>query len=207
MARKPVHLKPAGRRTTGREYIWAAIRELAAQNRCFTVTDIERSTGQPSQTVRTYLQGLDKAGYLESIDANNQPAAWQLIKDVGVDAPRVTKDGNQVTQGRGRENMWRTMKILKEFNYVDLAIHASTEQHPVKPLEARDYINYLHKAGYLVCVKQSRPGSTTTTGCKARYRFLKSKNTGPKPPMIQRVKHVYDANLGEVVWPVAGGEA
>jgi hypothetical protein len=33
-----------------------------------------------------------------------------------------------------------------------------------------------------------------------RYRFLAARYSGPKPPMIQRIKAVYDPNRSEVVW-------
>jgi ribosomal protein L28 len=39
-----------------------------------------------------------------------------------------------------------------------------------------------------------------TTGELARYKLLKSKNTGALPPMIQRTKHIFHPNLRKVVW-------
>ena len=31
-----------------------------------------------------------------------------------------------------------------------------------------------------------------------RYRLIR--NTGPRPPMVQRIDAIYDPNLGAVVW-------
>lgn len=96
--------------------------------------------------------------------------------------------------------MWRTMRILKEFSAKDLAIQASTETVKVAEGEAKTYVHYLHKAGYLVIVSPHRSGNRSMTGKLARYRLIISKFSGPKPPVIQRIKQVFDPNAGKVVW-------
>ena len=211
MARKPVDLIAAAVRPEGRQVIWGAIRQL----RSFTVTKLEDTTRINEGTIRTYVRGLERAGYVRKVDqvcvrATHIPgsfkaAAYELIKDCGVDAPRVTVSGKEVTQGRAREQMWRTMRVLRDFTWRDLAVQASTEEQLVDPKDARDYIKHLHAAGYLVCMRPAKPGNKPGTGTLAQYRLLASKYTGPQPPMVQRVKQVFDPNLGRVVWK--GGEA
>ena len=179
-----------------REALWAAMRRLGR----FTVRQVTDETRLGLDTARDYVRGLELAGYLKRAgiaEGTGQGVArravvYELVRDVGVEAPRVRKDGTEVTQGRGREQMWRTMKVLGEFSARDLAIHASTEEHSVSLKEAKHYIRYLVKAGYLAVVR--------TTGLAWRYRLLPSKNTGPRAPMIQRVRQVFDPNLGRVIW-------
>jgi len=206
MHRKPIHLTHTATKVTGRDAIWLAIRELKQ----FTYADIVIKTSENEYTVRTYLQGLNHAEYIKVIgkdhrDDNTQGIEkpptrrranlYKLINDIGIDAPRVRKDGTPVTQGQAREQMWRTIKIIGEFNYTELAANASTETCLVAPHDAKSYIGNLHKAGYLhITTKAGRH-----TGL-ARYRLLPSKNTGPKPPKVQRVKNIYDPNLGKIVW-------
>lgn len=211
MARKPVDLIAAAPRPEGRQVIWGAIRQL----RRFTVSKIEDTTRINEDTIRTYLRGLERAGYVQKVDhvcehtthipGSFRAVVYELIKDCGVEAPRVTRKGVVVTQGRAREQMWRTMRVLRDFTWRDLAVQASTEEHPVEPSDARDYIKHLHAAGYLVCMRPAKPGNKPGTGAPAQYRFLSSKYTGPQPPQVQRVKQVFDPNLGRVVWK--GGEA
>ncbi|KMQ74033.1 hypothetical protein [Marinobacter subterrani] len=198
MARKPVHLMANAPRPEGRQVMWEAMRKL----RRFRLSDIEDQTRILEKTVQTYVKGLTRAGYLKRIEAPEPPADtrypphwWELVNDVGVEAPRVTQDGKPVTQGRGREQMWRTMRIIGSFNWRELAVQASTEDHPVKPGEAKDYVHHLYKAGYLGCVQAGGPGQA------ARYRLFPSRYTGPLPPMVQRIKQVFDPNVGRVVWP------
>lgn len=208
MGRKQVHLRPAGF-LNAREAAWAAMRELTQ----FTVEDLERKTKENNRTIGTYLSALIKAGYVEIVGHDTRrlpkkdryavknmkhPAIYRLIKDQGVEAPRVQRDGSPVTQGRGRENMWITMKILHAFDWHELAVESSIDDVTVAPFEAKDYVLHLHKAGYLQLLRKSKPGTA------ARYRLIPSQFTGPKPPMIQRIKQVYDPNLGQVVWPKDG---
>ena len=77
----------------------------------------------------------------------------------------------------------------------------------VSEASADDYIIFLHRAGYLKMIAPAKVGGFSKVREKARYRFLSHKNTGPKAPMIQRVKHVYDPNLEQVVWPKEDGES
>lgn len=198
MPRKPIHLSANARRPEGRQVIWEAIRKL----RRFRLTDLEDATRINEKTLHTYVQGLTNAGYLVQIDApvppkdpRSAPLWWTLQNDCGIEAPRVTKDGKPVTQGRGREQMWRTMRIVGEFNFRELAVQASTDSHPVKENEAKDYVHHLNKAGYLACVKPGQPGRA------ARYRMIPSRYSGPQAPMVQRIKQVFDPNTGTVVWP------
>lgn len=219
--RKPVNIVAltAKGKLTGRDAIWAAIR----QQRSFTCQTLwlalEREQGDNRQSIDSYLTCLRNGGYIEMTEKRpvNQGAdkrrqggagsfeyVYQLIKDCGIDAPRLRKDGIKVTQGRSRENMWRTMRIISEFDFRDLAIAASTEEVQVKPSDAKTYIQYLYKAGYLVITQKAKRGRNATP---ARYRLIASRYSGPKPPQIQRVRQVFDPNLNQVVWPVSADEA
>jgi len=203
MSQKPVHQR---RQDETRDAIWAAIRRFGRNNETFSVRDIANVTRLGIDTIRDYLTGLTAAGYLESAGtvyipgSRKQAATFRLVRDCGVDAPRVRKDGSEIIQGRGRENMWLTIPILQEFSARELAFSASTEAHRVAESEAECYCSYLARAGYIAVVVPGKPGSKTTAGTTTRYRHRPSKYTGPRPPMIQRVKQVYDPNIRKVVW-------
>lgn len=202
--RQPIHLQAAGR-LTPRERVWMAIRELRQD---FSQYQLARRADVDDGTVATYLRSLVKAGYIERTGARVRsvegatvsPAAfpeylYRLARDVGVEAPRLTRDGHEVTQGRSREQMWRAMKALKTFTAAELAYAASTDEHRVSEEDAKDYLKHLRRAGYLGLAAPHVPGRA-----QARYQFIAARNTGPKAPMVQRVKQVYDPNLGKVVW-------
>lgn len=184
MARKPVN-KRSPLKT--RAALWAAIR---AFDRAFTSTELRKETCCSTSQTGEYLKGLTAAKILSAADdpaysGPIQRKLYTLTDDRGIDAPRVRRDGSEVTQGRGREQMWETMRSLGRFTPRDIHIFGSTDEHRVPLSEASNYCLHLAKAGYL-------------QGDAKGYLLVK--RTGPKPPMIQRTKQVYDPNLNEIVW-------
>ena len=123
-----------------------------------------------------------------------------MAKDNGVEAPRLDRKGQLVKQGLGTEQMWRTMQMAGEFDPHTLAAMASTPSVQIKLQTAQSYIGHLSKAGYLIVVAKPVFRGGTKPTQPARYRINPAKNTGPRPPMIQRSKAVYDPNIDQVVW-------
>ena len=174
-----------------RQRIWEAIRVGAVGFRAY---DISRRASVDDTTVRSYLQSLIKGEYIEVIEgAKFEEQTLRLIKDIGAEAPAVTRDGKPSTAGKGTEAMWRSLRILGELDADELAAQASIVV-PTTTWTARSYLKWLKRAGYVVEVQASKPGK------KARYRLAPGKYTGPRPPMIQRIGQVFDPNLGEVVF-------
>ena len=188
--RKPVDKTHA---VSSREGIWRAI----VEEETFTLRDIHRETNMKRDSVREYLLSLVRAGYVEQVSVGTHGEHVYTQKKKSTDAPRVRKDGTEVVQGRGREQMWRTMKMNKVLTAEQLAVAASTDTVKVALGEAKDYLGHLHRAGYLAVVPDK-------CGKPYRYRMLASMNTGPRPPMVQRVKRVWDPNLKRVMWPKEG---
>jgi hypothetical protein len=201
MSRKPVNkLRPE----ESRDAVWAEIRKQAGG---FTIKSIAYSTMLHVDTVRDYITGLCNAGFIVKISEPGSSTfaalQYRLENDCGVDAPRVRKDGTEVTMGKGREQMWRALGILGQkgttFTYKDLCFYSSTDESPVADADAKHYIRYLAEADYLLLVQKG------TGGRPSLYRMNPAKWTGPKPPMIQRVRQLYDPNLKKVVWSEIGG--
>lgn len=190
MALKPIDRR---RRQDTRQAVWDIIR----RRNTFTVPDLHKETvAMKIESVREYVLGLAAAGYVRKTQESaglGQPAQWELIRDAGGEAPRVRRDGSQVTQGQGRENMWAAMRILREFTARELAVAASMPECRVKEGTAQDYIKHLCKAGYL----RKRGGT---------YMFLPGEYTGPQAPKIQRTKRVWDPNTQEIRWQSNGGD-
>lgn len=203
MARKPSDEIANSKFPYGRDAIWAAIRTLHKCNgdAGFTRRDIytECKHEIPRGTIQTYTEGLLKAGYIAEAETGERfhSTIYHLIKDVGAEAPRVRKDGTEVTQGLGTEAMWRSMKTLNAFTAGELCLAASTSKAQVTEPSAMDYLKFMRRAGYIREVSKGTPGKP------ARYAFIRSQDPGPKPPQIQRIKHVFDPNSGTVVWPKA----
>ncbi len=205
MARRKVtemipHKAQAG---VGYEAIWSHIQMYKDQP--FTVPDIVAKANADRTSAHDYIKRLVRAGYVEKLPVKQKNAWCYKAVKRPLTAPRLRRDGSQVTQGSGRDHMWRTMKMLRTFTAKDLAISASTKDVRIKENAAVDYIKFLYRAGYLKIAQPHRKGSARV-GHKASYMFLPGKNTGPKAPVIQRIKRVYDPNLEQVVWPEDGGD-
>lgn len=190
MPRKPINEQQP---TECRQAIWEWIR--ANDYAPFSVDLLLHHVKLCPATVRDYLKGLTNAGYLSAEPGQKRFSAiiYTLVRDTGVDAPRVRKDGTPVTQGIGRQQMWNAIDTIKIFTAIDLAYNASTEDHRVAESEARTYCQMLTNAGYL-----TKKGDI--------YHLIPSMYTGPLPPQIQRTKQVYDPNLRRVIWSrIEGG--
>lgn len=196
----------------GHQGFWSVIRELKE----FTIADLDGRSNVHRDTIREFVKRLERAGVVEVVGTDpantvartsqakagvraSPPKVYRLVKDLGPEAPRVRRDGTVVPAGSARENMWRTMKRLGVFTARDLAVAASTAAHPVDPEDAKSYVRYLRLAGYIKLVREADPHR------QAQYRFVKSMDTGPLPPMVQRVRQVFDPNLRKVVWLQSDG--
>ena len=178
---------------TNRDRIWAAIRA----RREFTRNRLYLDTRIRYGAIADYLNRLERAEIVERIGEHRrgEELHYRLVNDVGVETPRLNKDGTPVLVGRCREHMWRSMRILGDFSVRELAVHGSTEEVQINFGDARTYVQYLNKAGYLAVIRPGKPNAP------ARYRLLPSRYTGPKPPQVRRIRQVFDPNLGRVVWP------
>ena len=77
------------------------------------------------------------------------------------------------------------MRISKLFTIDDLVALASTKKRSVSRANVGFYVRLLKNAGYI----------------QPHGRLLQlTKDTGPKPPQILRIKEVYDANLNEIMY-------
>lgn len=194
--RRAAHLEMVGGKG-GRQRLWEAIRKKRDD---FTVIDVAAKADADIDTAKTYLRSLTKAGIIEVIQeaSGHTEKRWKLAVDKGIEAPRLTRDGKPVTQGLANESMWRTMRMIRDFTFHELAALASSSEVTVATETAKAYVKHLSAAGYLIPVTKGH--GKGAGGIPTRYRFNPARNSGPRPPMIQRTKTVYDPNLGKVVW-------
>lgn len=198
---KPAHLVMVGGKSP-RQHIWEAIRAVNAGPKELTTYAVARKSEQDDQTVRAYFRDMEKAGIVSKVrNVSRFDAEWTLLKDEGVEAPRVTRDGKVSKYAAGAENIWRALRILGEFSAAEAATAASVNGVSISEVGAHVYLTGLAQAGYL-----TRNGGTP--GVKTRFRLIPSRYTGPKHPIYQRdFNQVYDPNLDQVVWRKADLEA
>ncbi|QFQ88240.1 hypothetical protein F8A10_12035 [Paracoccus kondratievae] len=180
--------RPASSSTPGRQEIWTAIRAMPD---LFTVTDLIDRSRANRKTIQDYLRCLLAGGVIQP----EGDSGYSLIDDRGYHAPRLNRAGQPVTQGTGVENMWRSMRGLVEFSPRDIAAHSTTPDALVSEPTAKSYCSMLLRCGYLRVLKKAEP----IAGRQAIYRLIR--NTGPRPPQVQRIKRIFDPNTGAVHTP------
>lgn len=196
--RKPANLMPHGI-PTHREAVWTEVRKLKE----FSAIELHDAMPAPRleiDAIQYYLRGWNKAGYISEVQLKGRGVAckkrYTLVKDTGVHPPIVNVHGKAITNGLGRQQMWTAIRMTRQFNFKQLAAIASTDDLQVSEVDAESFVSILHRAGYLRMVSPS-----SNNGTIAVYTLIPSRNTGPKPPLVQRTKVVIDQNERVVVYP------
>jgi hypothetical protein len=186
MSLAPITTLAGGR--SPRQRIWERIRMHSSGE----FTGAEVTPGDvPAGTAREYLAGLVCAGYLAQTQADRRGVKirYWLTRDNGIEAPRVRADGTEVVQGQGNEGLWGAIRVLDTFT-----AHQIADLAGVSASTAKSYCMFLERAGYLTIALAGKSGGPTI------YRAIKNRISGPRAPMITRIKAVYDPNLHQVVW-------
>jgi hypothetical protein len=107
------------------------------------------------------------------------------------DTPRLRRDGSEYPE-TARDRMWRAMKMLDTWTWVDLAAATETETLPPVPAETvKSYIRRLDAAGVVQALDKGGPNRPAT------YRLLR--NVGAAAPRILRSHAVFDPNSKTVL--------
>lgn len=169
-----------------RQLIWQILRN---NRECFfSVDEIAEETGCVFETVYIYLRSLYRGGFLEIKRGSrfSRRMCYRLLRDAGVEAPRLREDGSACS-GTATEAMWRTMKILKQFD-IDILVAHVRMTHKISRKTANQYTLALERAGYLANI-----------GTQRYKRFKLLKNTGSQAPQLMAVAEIYDPNINEIV--------
>ena len=115
MGRKPFLLEQIGGKGN-RQRVWEAIRARGGAE--WTRAEIAVASHVADEAIATYLGGLAAAQIIRQ--SRSEPGRgvaiqrwYVLVRDTGLEAPRVRRDGTPVTQGLSQEQMWRSLRMLK----------------------------------------------------------------------------------------------
>lgn len=173
-----------------RDRIWAEI----CKGQTFSLRSVSDKLKLDRKTTSDYLRALHRADYITLVRAADSAvdSVYGVSDRVGGPAPRLRADGSEVEQGRGTESMWRAMGMLPRFTLRELVAVCNTGTVSVSEKTAASYIGHLIRAGYIRILHNGRGRGKEPSVYELVDR------TGPRAPMIQRVKRVYDPNTGRV---------
>ncbi|TWC21077.1 MULTISPECIES: hypothetical protein [Pseudomonas] len=198
VGRKP-HLVVTGGKEP-RQRIWEAIRILGP---AFSINDIARRSGQMPREINDFFSVLAKAGIIQLVESpdGKESRVYSLVRDEGVEYPRLNRKGERTYLHLITENIWRSIRILKGAFTADTVLHtASAGGVPMTIIRVRQYLHALAEAGYLDKTECDRNTPET-------YQLVPGKHTGPRPPEIRKLDslQVYDPNLNKLVYAKTTG--
>ena len=183
-----------------RQRVWLAIRKFKDD---FTLLQVAQEGAMKEGSARTYLKGLEKAGYIKAAYEQQVEGKgvkrihYKLMRDVGYTAPTIDRDGVETKPAQINKAMWNTLRILKKaINAEELAALSSNDEVSISVATANVYLQLLNSAGYLAVIEKHQ----NIAGKKTKYRLIEHMNTGPIPPQIQRAKQVFDPNTNTVMY-------
>lgn len=148
----------------------------------FTYAELAAQLATDASTIGAFVRGWESQGWVERVGDGVAHATFRVIA-----GPRPEPS----TGGSRQTNMWRAMRGLGGFTPVDIAAHADTGTVRVTLEDARAYIGVLFRHDYLRCTRKADPSK----GREASYKLIR--NTGPKAPVLKRIRAVIDPNTGE----------
>ncbi len=187
----------------GNDHYWRVILDLDDRGP-WTVADIRaRCDGKvESSTIRDFVKRLVAGGFASVDEQGPAGTLYRLLKRC-LATPSLRRDGTPGLQGRGQTAMWNVLRGplgRTGISAPEVALYASTETVRVAPSSAASYLKHLAQAGYLLCLREGKPGKP------ASYRLKPAMQTGPLPPLVLRTQIVFDQNRGEAVGPVEARE-
>lgn len=180
----------------GADGFWSIISDLGGGGASFTLADIDGRSNVNPDTISEYVRRLVKGGYLvvASVDRDGSRTfrRYRLAR-TSRDTPRLRRDGTAYPE-TARDRMWRAMKMLDTWTWVDLAAATETEKLTAVPTETvKSYVRRLDAAGVVQALDKGGPNRPAT------YRLLR--NIGAAAPRILRTHVVFDPNSNTVLGP------
>lgn len=170
---------------------WAA----ALRRGSFTYAEIAADIGLSIDRATEMVQAWVRARAVISVGFGPHRRKVFRVTDIGralrQPPQRSRSDGSPIREATVQGNLWRSMRGLRSFTPLDLAVHSCTEAVPVDEPAAQAYCQALARAGYLRVERKAIPGRRP-----AIYRLIR--DTGPQPPSERRVRAIWDANLGRI---------
>ena len=179
----------------GQDGYWSVITDLGADGRTFGLADVDGRTNAGRSVVAEYVGRLVRGGWLEIVSTERLPKVgvrhtYRLAR-TSRDAPRLRRDGTEYPE-TARDRMWRAMKMLDTWTWVDLAAATETETLSAVGAETvKSYIRRLDAAGVVQALDKGGPNRP------AIYRLLR--NIGACAPRILRTHLIFDPNSNTVL--------
>ena len=177
----------------GPDHYWQRMRHHTKARGLFTVSNIhDDSNGVTRHAIRGFIAACVKGGVVEHVGEtrvnNRAEKTYCVVAGASVRTPVVPRYGANYAR---QQQMWTAMRTLKQFDLVELAAAATTDDCAISYALAAAYVARFNTAGLVTCTKGARG--------KLTYRLKPGTNTGPIPPRFLKATIVFDGNKKRVV--------
>src|SRR5574337_93208 len=173
--------------------LWEAVRKL---KRC-NLDQLCREAGASSDAASEWLVRMERYGALEFWEEDSfgrRQVATTLVRDEGIETPRVTRSGQPDREDGITARIWRVMNVLESFTVHEIATWSGVAKGA-----ARRRIRIFRRAGYLKAHVESRSWRGMVQPNPPRFSLI-AEYKGPFTPVIQHVPQLWDPNLKRVTW-------
>lgn len=178
----------------GHDAFWQMV--LAAdQAGPWEVKSIDGQSNVDIGTIRDFVRRLVRAGIAEKVGTRplgggrNSADIFRLVSRP-FETPRLDRDGKVLAETH-YETLWRAMKMLKEFDAVELARETTQPDREIKATHAVGYLRAL------AAVHIVEPSDAAQAGQTKRFRLVL--NLGAKAPSVSKTLVVFDPNSRTIV--------
>lgn len=160
--------------------------------RRFTLTKVHTATQKNTrESLKAFFKKLEADGVIERV-ASYDEQEFIIRSKKSNPFKQVTKP-TAISKNSGRQRMWQSMRILKDFDANQIAVTAD-----VSIASVSSYISQLKKSSFIIVVKAAPKTGPLIDRIGETSIFRLLRNTGPIRP-IPKANGVFDENTGELV--------
>ena len=178
--------------------VWRALRRLG---RPATFQEIQAASGAADRPLYCRLWRWVGQGFVRKHKA--EPRRFALAASApDVAVPPIVNEAFEIKAPAvpsSRERMWKAMRVLKSFDIPMLMITAEVTRRACD-----DFLNHLHRAGYVACRHRFRPNGGNGGVARDWSTYVLIRNTGPRHPTFtgftpEKPQILIDRNTGDRV--------
>ena len=166
------------------QVMWSFIRTKPS----FTIEQIwwEENINISKAAIIRFVSLLEHNEYVTRSKKFEKTGLFILARRGQAKLPKLNHPGHREDRSRALQNMWNTMRRLKDFNAKDIVACSNTPDISVSLNAATNYCRFLERANYLRVIDEGGKAKNT------RYQLID--NTGPNAPVVRRETKLYDPN-------------
>lgn len=180
-----------------RELIDGGAWETALRQGQFNAWSLAAAAQRSVADIEVLVQGWLEGRLIAVVGTGIKKRLIYRVIDAAAPDPTGGPANRVIPIGTPQGNMWNAMRGQRSFTPTDIATMSHTSTVSVSLEDATAYCQMLARAGYLAVIRKAKPPKI-----EAAYRLTNW--TGPRPPVLRRLRAVVDQNTNTIAHVVVG---